>query len=114
MRYFDEKEFIHAKTMDPMLRTMLDHMRHLYGKPIIITSSYRKASDTRTSAHQIGPNGFWQAVDIRCDASGPRFGMVSAAMLAGFRRIGVYDQHIHVDVADEGFDPDVLWIGKSK
>ena len=114
MRYFENKEFIHAKTMDPMLRKMLDDMRHAYGKPIVITGSNRPPSTPRTSAHQLGSHGFWQAVDIRCDASGPRFELLSAAYLVGFRRIGIYDKHIHLDVADEGFDPDVLWLGTSK
>ena len=115
LKYFKPNEFSHAETIDPMLAKQLDEMRSIYNAPIYITGSYRDSTDgPRTSAHTIGSHGFWQAVDIRCSDSEGRFLLVSAAYLAGFRRIGVYDRHIHIDVAEEGFDQDVMWMGVSK
>ena len=39
--------------------------------------------------------------------------IISGALLAGFRRIGVYDRHVHLDV-DEKLPQDVMWWGVSK
>ncbi len=113
--HFAPEEFKHYGEMDPLLGKMLDDMRHILNGPITITGSWRRAGDKRTSAHQVNRDGFWQGVDIRCSDSGQRFLLVSAAYLAGFRRIGLYDRHLHLDVAEDGFDQDVCWLGgKSK
>ena len=114
MTHFNDDEFTNVENMDPMLGRMLDYMRTAYGGPITITSSYRAHTDPRTSAHEIDARGLWQAVDIRVSTSRSRFGLVEAARKAGFRRIGIYDRHIHVDIAEAPFDQDVLWIGESK
>jgi uncharacterized protein YcbK (DUF882 family) len=114
MKDFKDKEFVNVSQMSPKLRELLDDMRHIYGAPITVTSSYRSSGSTgkRDSAHELGPSGHWDAVDIRSDTSRNRYLLVSAAYLAGFRRIGVYDRHIHVDVAED-LDQDVMWIGVS-
>ena len=113
MTHFSDDEFDNVENMDPMLGRMLDYMRTAYGGPITITSSYRAHTDPRTSAHEIDARGIWQAVDIRVSSSRARFGLVGAALKAGFRRIGVYDKHIHVDIAEEPFGQDVMWFGVS-
>jgi hypothetical protein len=38
--------------------------------------------------------------------------MLSGLIVAGFRRLGVYNLHIHADI-DESLPQDVLWTGQS-
>ena len=114
LQHFAPKEFEHYGEMSPKLGRMLDDTRHILNDKIIITGSWRRSTGKRTSAHQLGPDGYWEAIDIRCSESRARFLLVSAAYLAGFRRIGIYDKHLHLDVQDEGTDQDVCWIGISK
>lgn len=115
LKHFAPKEFKHYSEMSPELGRMLDDTRHILNDKIIITGSWRRSANERTSAHQVSSSGLWEAVDIRCSESRERFLLVSAAYLAGFRRIGLYDRHVHLDVAEENFDHDVCWLGgKSK
>ena len=114
MTHFSDDEFTNVENMDPMLGRMLDYMRTKYGSPITITSSYRAHTGERSSAHEVDARGLWQGVDIRVSTSRSRFGLVGAALKAGFRRIGVYNRHIHLDIAEEGFAQDVIWLGQSK
>ena len=115
LKHFLPREFKHYGEMSPELGYMLDDTRRILNDKIIITGSWRRSEDKRTSAHQVSSSGLWEAVDIMCNESQERFLLVSAAYLAGFRRIGLYDRHVHLDVAEEHFDQDVCWLGgKSK
>jgi len=102
--------------MSPLLLQMLDDARRNYGSSINITGSWRPLDgEIRTSAHQISLKGIWEAADLRCRTSRERAGLLPALLEAGFKRIGIYDRHIHVDVATEPrFDQDVIWLGVSK
>ncbi len=75
------------------------------GFDFIITSAIRKKDN--------GCHGLGRAVDLACHRSNERWRIVFALERAGFRRIGIYDRHIHVDdCRNRGMK--VLWWGKSK
>lgn len=95
--------------LDPALVSRLDKARGFAGVPFIITEGLGAGgSHTPNSAHQRG-----LAVDIRCSSSRNRMKIVASALIAGFRRIGVYDRHVHLDV-DDTLPQDVIWVGVSK
>ena len=102
MRWFEEWE---VEGLDGELVRMLDEARTRAKVPFELTSSFR-ANDPR--AHGRGT-----AVDVRCTKSYNRMKIVSGAILAGFRRIGVYDCHVHLD-NDRKLPQDVMWWGVSK
>ena len=76
---------------------------------MIVTSGYRckehngKVGGVEDSAYVKG-----LAADIKCEDSNYRFMLIKAFIRAGFKRIGVYKNFIHVDL-----DPDkpqnVMW-----
>ncbi len=70
-----------------------------------ITSGYRAGDD--------GAHGIGEAADIACVNSQDRYVLMRALTFAGFRRIGIYDRHVHADVA-VGLAQDVLWTGVSR
>jgi hypothetical protein len=115
LRWFKPSEFRGAfERMDPVLLRMLDATRGFSGRPIVITNAFREGEGT---AHALG-----KAVDISDNGRGApigsrwRFLVVKAALAAGFTRVGVYDRHIHLDVAseDEGYPAEVIWTGTSR
>lgn len=113
-RYFREEEFDHPEKMSHELLARLDYARVQAGVPFVITSDYREdpdPDDEEMSSHALG-----KAVDIRCNDSRTRTRILRAAYASGFRRVGIYDRHIHLDVATEsdGFPVDVTWVGKSR
>lgn len=77
-----------------------------YGSKIIVTSGKRNKGGT--SSHEDGT-----AVDIRSWDGRSRYNLVAAAQEVGFNRIGVYDRHIHVDIAKDRRQ-NTIWIGESK
>ncbi len=89
----------------PELVDRLDWAREKAGVPFVITSGFRPG-DPR--AHGRG----W-AVDLRCWYSRPRFKILGALLEAGFRRVGVYDKHIHADL-DPDLPQEVIWMGVSE
>lgn len=99
--------------LSPKLVEKLDAARGFAHVPFIITSGLRER-DENSAAGGVGNSSHLRglAVDLRCDGSRSRFRMVSALILAGFKRIGVYDRHLHVDV-DENLPQDVMWTGES-
>lgn len=108
--FFSDEE---VKGLDQELCAMLDWARGRAAVPFSITCGLRTADQNDTvggvkdSAHLRG-----LAVDLSCSDSEARFKMVSALLLAGFKRIGIYDKHIHVD-RDETLPQNVAWIGVS-
>lgn len=105
LKNFSASEFNHPEKISPPLLRMLQHARNLYGSPIIITSDYRPASH---SSHGLG-----LALDLHCVTSGDRFYLTQALLSAGFKRVGIYDRHIHVDIDPRRPTP-VLWTGISQ
>lgn len=107
LRWFKRGEFDYPELMNDATLLKLDKARTYAGIPIVITDGWRPDDPNSDSAHEYG-----LAVDIRCHTSGNRWLIAFALKEAGFRRIGLYDRHIHADT-----DPDkpqaVLWLGKS-
>jgi uncharacterized protein YcbK (DUF882 family) len=99
--------------LDPRLVEALDHARGFAGLPFIITSGLRtpeenaNAGGVDNSEHMRG-----LGVDLACSSSHARMRMVTALILAGFRRIGIYDKHLHAGL-DESLPLDVMWLGVS-
>ena len=93
---------------DGSLLIMLDAMRQLYGRPIIVTSGPRcedynaKVGGVLDSAHTRA-----KAADLACTNSRDRLALVHSAIECGCKRIGVAKTFVHVDV-DEDL-PEGLW-----
>lgn len=111
LRFFRPSEFYRPDKMKPDFLHMLDNARWYAGIPFVITDDYRDHDDpvgVSDSAHKKG-----RAVDIRAHTSISRYKIVMGALEAGFKRIGVYDRHVHLD-NDRDKPQDVLWVGISK
>ncbi len=77
------------------------------GDYLEITSGYREGDK--------GSHGQGKAVDISAHSARQRFKIVRALIRAGFNRIGVYDRHVHADIAADDTHPhSVLWTGESQ
>ena len=106
--YFTNKE---VKGLDERFIHWLEVARCLADVPFVITSGKRtkkKNEGAKNSAHFRG-----LAVDIRCSTSTKRWKILDALFEVKFRRIGIYDRHIHVD-ADPSLPQRVVWTGISK
>lgn len=107
-KYFTEEEVV---GLVEKLVDRLDRMRDVAGFPFKLTCTLRASNDNvgvEDSAHKTG-----QAVDIAIEGGHQRYQAVMAALAVGFRRIGVYDHHVHVDI-DETKPQQVIWVGVSK
>jgi len=115
---FSEKEFecrcgkcgLGFKDMDPKTIQRIEAARIIAGIPFFITSGIRckeynqKIGGSKTSSHLIG-----RAVDISSKTDIERYTIVYAAKKAGFTRIGIGKDFIHVD-DDIKKDKKVCWI----
>src|ERR1041385_5805347 len=105
--YFSEEE---VKDLDTELVAKLDQARHIAGIPFVITSGYRTGdadgmdNGIKNSAHMNH-----KAVDLRCHDSPTRFRIVLGLLIAGFKRIGLNNVHVHADV-DETKPAGVFWL----
>lgn len=116
-KYFKPEEFAKCipacciTDLNPNLLEMLDEAREKAFVPFIINSAYRSKEyeinkgRTGTSSHCKG-----LAVDVECDDSIDRFLMIKALIEVGFRRIGIYETFIHVDIDET--KPNCIWYGK--
>lgn len=99
--------------LDGELIAKLDWARGRAGVPFVITSGKRSPEENErvmgvdASAHIKG-----LAVDLRCSDSESRYKMVNALLLAGFKRLGIYDKHVHADI-DASLPQEVIWVGLS-
>lgn len=103
MKYFDIDEFkcscpCQAAKMRNALLVMLDDARDIAGVPFNITSGYRckkhneRVGGVTGSAHRRG-----LAVDIACPNNHMRAKIIHGLINAGFNRIGIAKDFIHVD-----------------
>ena len=117
VKHFRRNEFKQPDQVSPELIRRLDHVRALAKTKMTITSSFRhlksKALNKRTSAHQPDGKHIYHGVDVRVTSSQARHRILKAVYEVGFARIGVYDKHIHLDVARKEFGQNVTWWGKS-
>lgn len=87
--------------VDRSLVHMLDEARGIAGVPMRINSGHRCDAHNRAvggregSTHTLG-----LAADIACTSSPQRWAMLTALIEAGFNRIGVSSNFIHVDIDD--------------
>jgi uncharacterized protein YcbK (DUF882 family) len=110
-KWFNEPK---AEGLNEKLLEKLDQARDIKGSSIVITSGLRTFEENESiigsvedSSHVSG-----RGVDLRAASSTERYALVKALLGAGFKRIGVYDRHIHADT-DETKDQYVMWTGKS-
>lgn len=115
IKYFKPSEFdvkgkkgSGAQNMDEYTVRMLDDLRDMLGRPLTVSTNggYRDYG-SETSQHRFG-----RAVDIKVSSGVERAEIVRAAIALGFKGIGVYDKHIHVDTREQKLA--VMWSGKSK
>jgi zinc D-Ala-D-Ala carboxypeptidase len=91
------------------LLVLLDKAREFAKIPFIITSGYRcekhpESKKNPTSSHIKG-----LAADIKCIDSKSRAIMIDALGYVGFKRFGIADSFIHVDIDNEKSNP-VIWL----
>jgi zinc D-Ala-D-Ala carboxypeptidase len=97
-------------SIDIKLVQSLQRLRDAFGGPIKITSGVRCTSrnkevgGTKFSAHLYG-----FAVDFSCTDSSQRWELVALCQTI-FKRVGVYDGWIHVDI-DPQKPQQVMWVG---
>lgn len=109
-KYFKDHEI---RGLRPELVEMLDKAREAAGVPIVITSGFRNPGYNQMvggvgdSSHIKG-----LAVDIRCPWNEYGLKIVYGLGVAGFKRIGIYDKHVHCD-CDESKPQNVIWTGIS-
>ena len=95
--------------MNPDFIEKLEFARLLADTPFKINSAYRCENHNRdiggsvNSSHMRG-----LAVDIRTPDSRTRFKVLYGLIKAGFNRIGIYENFIHVD-DDTSKKPNVSW-----
>lgn len=114
-KYFKDVEFVKAnpscriEQMDEAFLALMDRVRELAGIPLVVNSAYRSKSwemmhgRNGTSAHCKG-----RALDLRCNTSQNRFKIVTAAITAGVKRIGIGKAFIHLD-NDASLPQRVIW-----
>lgn len=85
--------------MDQEFLIKLDLARELSGTPFYINSGYRtKEHNLRVGGTSISSHLKGLAVDIRCSSSQERYKILNGLIRAGFRRIGIHRNFIHVDL----------------
>jgi hypothetical protein len=100
------------KHIDENLIEMLNMMRLLYGKPMVVTSGARckdynaSVGGLPNSAHLPHPlTGQCRAVDIVVTNGADRYDLLSLAHRLGLTRIGLGKTFLHFDVAWDLPDP---------
>ena len=114
-KYFTEAEFnkctpsCSLSDMNIEFMMLLDKLREKTGIPLVINCAYRSKEwdiskgRSGNSAHTKG-----LAVDIRCYDSSNRFKIIKAAIELGFKRIGISNSFIHLDM-DESLTQNIIW-----
>lgn len=117
--YFTPEEFYKCTPscsiddMRPFFMSRLEMARELAGIPFVLNSAYRSVdwekqhNRTGTSSHCKGV-----AVDVRCFESDKRYKIVRAALAAGFRRIGIARNFVHLDL--DSSKPSSIWLYDSR
>ena len=100
--------------MDATFLQMLDDARGIAGIPFKITSGYRTKEHNIEIYKRLGKKPIdsahlkVKAADISCSSSRERWIIITALQDAGFNRIGIANNFIHVD-SDENKSPNVIW-----
>lgn len=105
-KFFKDSEVVGLQIK---LVQMLDRAREYAGVPFIITSGLRtqehnnEVGGVKESSHLKG-----LAVDLKCETSANRFKIIIGLIALGFKRIGIYEKHIHADI-DTLKPQEVIW-----
>jgi len=96
--------------MEPIFLEKLDLARELSGVPYVINSGYRTEYWNQKVGGRVGSSHLtgW-AADIRANSSNRRFFVLKGLIEAGFDRIGVGTNFIHVD-CDPSKAGNVTWL----
>ena len=120
MRNFNLKEFDSPDlsgsglNMDKDFLSMLDNARDIAKTPFKITSGYRTKEHHIAIYKKLGKKPIESshlkgvACDIACSDSRARFLIINALLEAGFTRIGIANNFIHVD-SDCEKSQNVIW-----
>jgi uncharacterized protein YcbK (DUF882 family) len=120
MKYFTLDEFDSPDlpnsgiNMDANFLSMLDDARHMADIPFKINSGYRTKEHNIEIYRRLGKKPIdsahlkGKAADISCSTSRERWIIITALQDAGFNRIGIANNFIHVD-SDENKSPNVIW-----
>jgi uncharacterized protein YcbK (DUF882 family) len=120
MKYFTLDEFDSPDlpnsgiNMDANFLSMLDDARHMADIPFKINSGYRTKEHNIEIYRRLGKKPIdsahlkGKAADISCSTSRERWIIITALQDAGFNRIGIANNFIHVD-SDESKSPNVIW-----
>ena len=116
MKYFQYQEFDSpdlpgsGNIVSQKLINKLEEAREIAGIPFIVNSGYRsiawnkKVGGKPNSSHLKG-----LACDIAASDSKTRYKVLNACIKAGFKRIGIANGFIHVDI-DESKVSGVIWL----
>lgn len=115
IKYFDSFEFDSpdeygsGKLMQQSTIELLDYARHLADMPFFITSGYRsKVHNERVGGVNSSSHTRGYAVDISAQSSRQKFKIIESALKAGFKRIGISSNFVHLD-NDPDKDQNVIW-----
>ncbi len=103
-KYFKEIE----TNMNQEFLFVLDEAREFAGIPFIINSAYRSPEHPLSIKNPSSSHIKGLAVDIKATDSVTRFKIVKALVEVGFKRIGIADTFIHVDL-DLDKTQNVIW-----
>ena len=99
-----------SSNMSPEFVRLLDQLRDKLGYSLRINSGFRTEEHNKqvggkpNSAHTNGV-----AADIFCDTSQLRFDVVKVALELGFKRIGIGENFVHLDLSFD-LPQAVLWL----
>jgi len=103
-KFFKEIE----DNMDEEFLQMLDQARAFADIPFIINSAYRSPNHPLSIKNPSSSHIKGLAVDIKATDNATRFKIIDALLFVGFKRIGIADTFIHVDM-DYGKRQDIIW-----
>ena len=97
------------QTVTAELLRRADECRRRYGAPMIVTSGLRcRLWNDRVGGRPDSEHLTGEALDIRCTSSTNRYALLDAAFQAGFRRVGLARNFLHLGVSHV-LAQDVLW-----
>lgn len=108
--FFSEYEVKRWK-LKPELFIKLDIARREAGIPFIITSGLRTLEHNKlvggasNSTHLTG-----LGCDLRAETDEQRYSILRGLYKANFARIGIYKNHIHVDISVENYKQNIVWL----
>ena len=112
--WFYPKEFLcpccGVEVMNVDLIRKLDRLRHAFAAPLRITSGFRCAQyNAEIGGAKFSHHCDGLAADIGCHLSEYRHSLLYHIMMFKFGGVGIYKNHIHVDMRRTGRN--AIWLG---